>query len=213
MIRNLNTHPHDHMARLFQCLHIAAKECEPCGCSLFCTSSSCRLTGDDVYIIRTIGIALAIAGAFAQSSCGLKGRDLSYDEAEIYFARHKEDLEAIIKAEEACKPTYKQGDVAISVDEITLIACADGNYESVFRIRQMMKKAEVEMLFTGDPAGAGRVSKFLMYAQGLGVSGGGTFIVNTAQPSLPNAIYLDTNQEIRSIKTAPDHWFWGKGWS
>jgi hypothetical protein len=162
-------------------------------------------------IFRTISLTFAFISIFALSGCIGQGRELNYNDAQTYFANHKEQLEAIISAEEKCQPVYQNSDLAIRTDGISSIPCANGDYKPVAHIRDMLKKADIQMLFTIRENDNDRVSKFLMHSEGLGVSGGGTYIVNTAMPSKPNEIYLDTQQEVRPMKVAPDHWFWGQG--
>ncbi|WP_349321365.1 hypothetical protein [Asticcacaulis sp. MM231] len=164
-------------------------------------------------IIKIMGLLLACACPISLSGCQSQGRDLTYDDAQVYFANYKVQLEAIVAAEEKCRPVYQNGDLVIRIDDISAISCANGDLKTVPHIRDMLKKARVQMLFTRRENDDDRVSKFLMHSEGLGVSGGGTFIFNTAQPSIPANVYLDTDQEVRSMKALPDHWFWGRGWS
>ncbi len=144
------------------------------------------------------------------SSCS--GRKMSFSEAQTYLAGHRQDLMTIVEDIKTCKPVWPDAGVyqAIRRDPSAGVnpTCSPGASIDMAKILADMAHANVELLdFSTTDAGVIYQVRFNYYGEGLGVSGGGDWIIYEAVPGTMPA-QMGENQEERPLDSEPHQWFW-----
>ena len=154
------------------------------------------------------GLALLLFAAML-SSCS--GRKMSFPEAQTYLASHRQDLMILVQEIETCKPVWPEAGVYQAIRGSSVgdnPTCSPGAPVDMTKILADMAHADVQMLdFSATDTGVIYQVRFNYYGAGLGVSGGGDWIIYEAVAGTLPA-QMDQDQEQRPLDAPPHHWFW-----
>lgn len=171
------------------------------------------------YRCRYVPVVIVLAATLLMSACSTEGEELTFEEAQSYFAGHESDLRRLIAALDACLPAragtgYNR--VWADGESSEGLKCTRGNPSGLQVILRGLNDANilaVSYSLGEGPSDSIETASFLLRRSGLGVSGSSTNVEYYTDPQ-PLGVLIEGGEdhgfsgERRALTAAPFHWFW-----